>query len=99
MRIDPKCRAGSTAPGKFTRRTQDWRAGWIEHDREPQAKPHPGIGRFSKHAGMRELGQLLSPWEMIHGHQLHRLASQQANCIQLSAVTQHGGKAEVITYR
>jgi len=99
MRIDPKCCAGSTTPGVFARRAQDLRAGGIEHDREPQAKPHPGIGRFRKHAGLSELGQLLPPWEMIRGHQLHGLAPQQADAIQLSAVTQHGGKAEVIAYR
>src|SRR5690349_18173081 len=99
MRIDPKRRAGSPTPGVFPRRAQDWRAGWIEHDRKPQAKPHPGIGRFRKHARLGELGQLLPAWEMIHGHQLHRLAPQQADPIQLSAVTQHGSKAEVIAYR
>ena len=36
---------------------------------------------------------------MVHGHQVHRLAAQQTDAVQLTAVAQHEGKPQVIRRR
>src|SRR5262249_498469 len=69
----------------------------ITEEAEPEA--YAPVGRLREHAGLGEVGQVLTAREMIHGHELHRLAPEEPDAVELTQVLHHRGEAEVVRRR
>src|SRR5262245_24574531 len=97
--IDPERRPGRTAPRELARRAGDLRACLRLHDREAETEADAGIRRLGEHSGQRQVRQVLALREVIHRHELDRLAPEQSNAVELALVQHHRGEPEVVVGR
>ena len=88
LRIDPEIGVGRPAPAVISHRSRHLRLAQVEQHADPQAEAGGGIIE-----GVDAIRQV------IGGHQLDRLAPQQAHTLQGTAVEQHLAEAQVIAGR
>src|SRR5216683_6921797 len=81
--VAPERRRGGAAPGVLAGRAQDVRLGRIDRHREAQPEADAVIGRFRK-ARHAHVGHVAL--EMVHGHELDRLAAEQARAVEFALV-------------
>src|SRR3954468_6652269 len=92
-RIAPERRRGGAAPGIFAARADDVRPRGIEGDREaqPEADAFRRGFRPARHAHGGHVTV-----QVVHGHELDRLAAEQAHAVELALVEHELAEAEVV---
>src|SRR5262252_4025002 len=99
MKITVRSSTGSiqkavrAAPRELARGAQDLGPRRRLHHGEAEPEAHAPVGRLREHAGLGEVGQVLTAREMIHGHELHRLAPEEPDAVELTHVLHHRGEA------